>query len=834
AIRMFGDVKHVSGEMRSLSNERRPRARRREHFGEVASDLRFTLRRMRRRPGFALATVVVLAVGIGANAAIFDVVDAALFQALPFPHGGEIVFLRDADGLAAASDDRSTSPPSYPEFEDWQRESGGFLASIAAIMTTGATVQNPEGPARIEVGAVSGDLLGVTGLRPLAGRGLSAADQEGGLRVVMLSERYWRSAHGARAEIVGESVDLDGESYEVIGVLPEEADVLAGERIDVWRPLVTQPWMSRGLHFLTVVGRLAPGQELAEAETGADAMAAGLIESGVTEHAPAISPARDLLVGDVRSLLFLQWGAVGILLIIVCTNHASRFIAQAPGRTREFALRCALGAGGPRLMRQLVTESLLIGIVGGGVGLALSRLATKYVVDAAGGAARLAAPGLDPRLLAFTLGLSIVAALILGLAPSARVLGRRLAADLAESVPGRASASPTVRRFSRALVGVEIAFSVVLLAGAGLMVTSMLRLLEEDPGFDPSDLVGLRIDLPGTRYGTDEARVQFYDEVLARVRALPGIASAAAISHVPLGGSDTNGTFVIPGREFPPDDPPRAQKRIATPGYFETMGIPVVSGRDFIETDGREGFQAAIISESLARRYWPDGDAVGRTLEFRWGTEGAQEIVGVVGDVHHRGLDLPVEGMIYVPQALFGSAGLSLVVRAETDALARVSAIRREIEAVDPLQPVSDIATLGTIIRQSVSTRRVFMTLLVGFAAVALLLAAVGVYAVTAGSVVGRTREIGVRLAMGAAPGQVMRMILLEEMRVILPGLAVGVLGAVALTRTLRAFLYEVSVTDPRTFVLVAGVLAIVAAAAVLLPARRAAGLDPNEVLRIE
>jgi len=468
------------------------------------------------------------------------------------------------------------------------------------------------------------------------------------------------------------------------------------------------------------------------------------------------------------------------------------------------------------------------------MGLGMSRLASGYVTEAAARAALLATPGLDATVLVFATAISLLAAVIFGLAPTARVLGRRIAVDLKQSVPGRVSGSPAARGFSRLLVSAEIALSVILLVGAGLMVTSMLRLMRQDPGFEPAGVISLEIDLPTNRYAEDESRVQFFDDALRRIRTVPGVSGAAAISHVPLEGSDTDGTFVIPGRDYAPEESPTAQKRVATPGYFETMRIPLIQGRTFEERDGRDGRQVTIISRSLAERYWPDGDAVGQRLEFRWATEGAQEIIGVVGDIRHDGLDLPVEGTIYVPEALVAFTGLSLVVRADKHPVGLVPAIRRRLAEIDPLQPVSDIATLETIVGRSVATRRVFMTLLVGFAAVALLLAAVGVYAVTAGSVAGRTREIGVRLAMGAAPRQVLRMIVTQEMRVIVPGLAIGLLGALALSRTLRALLYQVSVSDPRTFALVAGVLVLVALTAVLIPARRAAGMDPTEALRIE
>jgi putative ABC transport system permease protein len=827
ALRMFGDVNRVSGELRTLGKERQRRLRRREHLGELATDLRFAVRRIGKRPGFALVTVLVLALGIGSNVAIFGVVDAALLRPLPFPDGDAVIFLWD-------DQDGTPTPVSYPEFQDWQRE-GDFLRGIAAVYHSGVTLQAPQGPERLSAGVAGGDLLGVAELSAVAGRGLLPADAESGTHVAMLGEGFWRSRFGASSDVVGTTLDLNGESYEIVGVMPDEASILAETSdVEVWLPLIQREWMSRGLHFMRVVGRLSPGLSLAEAKARAEAMAAGLRESGVTRHGLSLQGVRERLVGDVRPLLLVLWGAVGFLLLIVCTNLANLFLSQASGRTREFAVRTALGAGKFRLTRQLLTESLLLGVLGGVVGLGLSRVAGGYVTEAAARAALLASPGVDWRMLAFTAGISMLTAVVFGLAPAARLMSRQIAADLKESAPGRVSGSRAVRRFARVLVGAEIALSVILLVGAGLMVTSMMRLLNQDPGFDPSRVISLEIDLPSNRYSEDEARVRFFDEILRRIRGLPGVTQAAAISHVPLSGSDTDGGFGIAGREYAPEESPNAQKRIATPGYFETMRIPLLRGRLFEEGDGREGREVAIVSEVLARRYWPGGDAVGERIRFSWGTDGEQEIVGVVGDVRHDGLDLPVEGTIYIPNALFAAEGLSLVVRTESDPIGILPAIKREVAAVDPRQPVHDIATLETIVGRSVTTRRVFMTLLAGFAALALLLAAVGVYAVTSGSVAGRTREIGVRLAMGAAPRKVLRMIVAEEMRVIVPGLLIGLVGALALSRTLRALLYQVTASDPRTFALVAAVLAVVALAAVLIPARRAAEMDPTEALRSE
>ena len=742
---------------------------------------------MRKNSLFALVVLTVLALGIGANTAVFGVVDAALIKPLPFPDDQQLVYVWD-------DQDGEDAPASYPEFSDWQREND-FFEALAAIYTTSSTYLGDQGPERILAAAVSGDYLKVTRLSPVVGRALTAADAKAEERVAMIGEAFWRARFGGRPTVLGKTLNVSGEPYTIIGVMPRPASLLQEpEEIPVWVPMREAEWMSRGLHFLVVVGRLSDGVDIISARSHADAMAQGLVDSGVTEHGITLQPARERLVGDSRALLLLLAGAVGFLLLIVCANLAALFFAQATLRARELSIRTALGAGRFRLTRQLVTESLVLGILGGAAGFALSHVATGLVREAAGSAAAFApTTGVDPRVVLFTAVLSVFTAFLFGMAPAIRASGPNVAETLKQSASTRASGGRSASRTRSVLVVAEIALSVVLLAGAGLMLKSVARLLDQNPGFDSQNVLTLRLTLPSARYGEDERILQFYDELIERVRALPGVVAAASVSHLPLGGSDTNGSFLIRGREYGEDeDGPHSQKRIASAGYFETIRIPLIRGRTFTTADDRPGTPGvAVISEAIARRYWPGEDPLGRQIDFSWGPGEVQEVIGVVGDVRHYGLDRDPAGAIYVPQGQFRARSMTLVVRAASDPLTLVRPIRAELEVIDSEQPIYSVMTLETVMRESVATRRTFMFLLAGFAIIALVLAIVGVYAVTAQAVGQRTHEIGVRLAIGAEPARLLRMVIGQELRIIVVGLLLGLASAFAVTRTLSSLLFE-------------------------------------------
>jgi predicted permease len=827
ALRRFGDVQRVEHRLRSIGRKRERDVRRAQYASDIRQDIRFAVRQLRKRPVFAAVTVLILGLGIGANTAVFGVVDAALLRALPFPESGELFYVTDVQG------GEDGYPAALPEFEDWQRE-GDFFEAIAAVGSNLMTLRHTEGPEQVQLAMIDGDVLGVQGLAPLIGRGFTAEELRNQHRVVMLTEGFWSSRFAKSADVIGTTLTLNEESYTVIGVMPDEASVLLNRpNVVMYAPLPHLEWMSRQLHFLRVAARLKDGVGVPQARARLEAMQRGLQQADTTVHGVTLREVREVLVGDSRTLLLVMFGAVVLVLAIVCANLANLFLSHSLGRSREFAVRIAIGAGRSRLARQVVSEALVLGALGGVVGFGLAWLIQGLVVAASQEAAILATQkALDVRVMLFTLVISLGSAALFGLWPALRLTRLGAEGALREAGAARAFGSRAAWRRRRLLVGAEVALAVVLLAGAGLLVRSFIRLMDVAPGFDPQNVLTFQVVLPGTRYDDDARLVAFHDQLRERLSGLPGVVGVGGVNDAPLTGSNTSGSFRIPGVEMPPDESPQANKRVVTPGYFEALRIPLLSGRTFQAADRAGSAEVVIISESVARRYWPGVDPVGKPIRFSWGPGDEQQIIGVVGDIRHDGLDQAIAGEIYRPVSQFPMPGLTWVVRTrgESSALARTA--RDQVRAIDPAQPVARIMTMQELVGNSLSARRTFMILLGGFAGVALLLAALGIYAVTAQSVLQRTREIGLRMAVGARRRDVLGMVLREELVVIVLGLALGLAGAFGATRVLTASLFGVSAKDPVTFVAVAAVLAVIAIAATLLPARRAARVDPIVALR--
>jgi predicted permease len=830
AVRRFGDIQRVERSMVDIGKSRVRATRRAQLLGDLRQDVRLALRQLRKRPGFALATVAILGLGVGASAAVFGVVDAALFRALPFPEHAELYYVMDRQG------EEDVYSASLPEFEDWERDAD-FFEAIAAGATNLYTLMQDGVPEQVQAGLIAGDLLGVHGLAPLVGRGFTAEEREAGVRVALLAEGFWRDRFAADPGVIGREIVLNDESYAIIGVMPREAAVLLDDPgVVLWLPLPQLEWMTRGLHFLTVVGRLADGVSVEQAEARRAAIERALIESAVTEHGIALHPVRDVLVGDARTLLLVLLGSVFFVLAIVCANLANLFLAHSMGRTREFAVRIAIGAGRFRLTRQVLTEALVLGVLGGLAGLALARVLAGAVVAASDDAAILAgASSLDGRVLAFALLVSLGCAVLFALWPALRLTHAALGRDLVEAGGARAFGGRAAWRRRRLLVAAEVALSAVLLAGAGLLAKSLVLLLRVDPGFRSENVLTFEISLPDTRYDEDARISAFHEQLLERLRALPEVVAAGAANHVPLGGSNTSGSFQIPGRPEETDAPaPNANKRVVAAGYFEALAIPLRSGRTFRASDRAGAPDVVIISEAVARRYWPGVDPVGQRMRFGWGPGDEQEIVGVVGDVRHAGLDAAVAGEIYRPIGQFAFPGMTFVIRTRGAPSALAAAARAQVFALDPLQPIAAVRTMDAIVAASVAARRTFMLLITGFAALALILAALGIYAVTAQSVLQRRREIGLRMAVGARGGDVLRLVLRQEVAVVGLGLLAGTAGALASTRVLAASLFGVSATDPATLAFVLAALAAIGLIAALVPARRASRVDPAVTLRSE
>ncbi|HUF50015.1 MAG TPA: ABC transporter permease [Longimicrobiales bacterium] len=825
ALGLFGDRQRIEGALLEIGHARVREERRSAMLKDLRLDMRFAFRYLSRRRGFAVVAIGVLALGIGATSAVFAIVDAALLRPLPFPDGDRVVRLSDIQ-----PDVRGVNA-SWPEVQDWQRGLT-FLDGLAAIGTNVHILPEGDDPARVIGAHIVGDYLGVLGLPALVGRGFTERELSGAERVVMLSESLWRTRFGSSADVNGRSLRVNDDVYTIVGVMPREANILAArDDIELWLPFDPPPWATRGLHFMAVFGRIPAALSIEEANSRIEAAAQALRDEAVTEHGILVERVRDRLVADARPLLIVLAGAVVCLLLIVCANLANLFLSHAALRRGEFALRIALGAGRMRLTRQLLTESLVIALLGGVLGAWFGQLATGAVAATAQRAALLApAGGIDLRAALFTAGVTLLAAVVVGLWPALRA-GRDVAATLGDTA-GRATLGRAGRRSRRVLVGAEIALSVILLAGAGLMVRSLVILLHEDPGFRAGNVLKFDLSLPGSRYGEDAQQAQFFTTLRERIGALPGVLSVGGINELPLDGGDVSGGFSIAGREFAPADRPSAKKRVVTPGYFETLGIPVLSGRVFDTRDRAGTREVVVISRSLARRYWPDTDPVGQIMSFSWGPGDEQEIIGVVGDVRHDGLAVAVEGMMYRPISQFAFPGLTFVVRTAGEPTALLDGVRAQVRSLDPALPIDDVMTLRDVVRASVSARSTLMVLLTGFAAIALLLAAVGVYAITAQSVAQRTQEIGVRKALGAQDSDVLRLVIGEEALVLGAGLALGIAGALAAMPLLATSLHGVEARDPVTLAGAAALLAAVGLLAVWLPARRASRLDPMRALR--
>jgi putative ABC transport system permease protein len=828
AMRRFGDRVRVEREMAAIDASVESGMKRARVIGDVWQDVRVSLRQLARRPGFAAVTVGVLGLGIGANAAVFALVDGALLRPLPLAMAERLVFLHDVQAGEPGY------PASVPELDDWRRDAD-FTESMLGYATNRYAVTG-EGAAEAVVGVlVRGDAAGVLGLEPVIGRWFDVDEVETSAAVLMLSEWYWRGRLGGRVDVVGTTLRLDGQPYTVIGVIPDASQVLLrGQTPEVWLPMAQLPFMTRGLHFARVVGRLRAGVTLTQARERATAIADALRESGVTRHGLALRPVREELVGDARAQLLILMGAVMVVLLVVCANVANLLLTRAMGRQREFALRSALGSGRMRLIRQVLAETVVLATLGGLAGLAVAYV-VRDGVNAVSSTAGALAPRtvMDVRVVLYTGGIALLVALLAGLMPAAGVMRGSLVRAIDESGAGWSAGSRSAMRRRRLLVGLEFALSVMLVAGAGLLVRSMAKLVDQDTGFEADNVLTFQLVVPQARY-TEERIALFYSDLQSSLARLPGVEAVGLGSHLPLGGGDTNGSFEIVGRTFPEGESPSSKKRIVTPGYFQALGIPLVRGRTFRASDRAGSPDVVIVTEAVAALYWPGEDALGRRIRFSWGPGEEQEIVGIVGDVKHDGLDRPVEGMIFRPAGQFTQPGMTAVVRTAGDPLTILESVRSEVAALDPDLPVQRMRTMESVVAGSVGSRRTTMRLMAGFAILALILSAVGMYAVTAQSMAQRTREIGVRMAIGARGGDVMRMVFREELPVLMIGLLAGLAGASAATRVLDAWLFGISAHDPVTFAGSTALLLAVAVAAILVPSRRAATLDPVQALRTD
>lgn len=813
-------------------------------LAEGLLDIRYGLRLLRRSPGFAAAAVLTLTLAIGATTTTFSIVDAVLLQPPPFPEPERLVTLWQTD---PDNDDRPVAV-SPANFLDWRAQTRSF-AHVAAMDPWSFDFTGAGAPEVLYGSLVTEGFFEALGSGVARGRTFLPEEYDEGGRVVVLTDGLWRHRFGGDAGILGRSLMLDGEPYTVIGVLTPDFELgLDGGRVDrdFFAPKAIAGWetLRRGGGWWSVIARVRSDVTHAEAQAELDALAGRLaLEHPGTNTGVGASviPLHARQVETVRPTLLLLWGAVVCVLLIACVNVANLMLARATEREQEFAIRAAMGGGLARLLRQLLTESALIATLGGLGGLAVTAAAIESIpalmpADVPG-LARIAVNG---RLLGFSVGLVVATALLFGFAPARQVL-RRSASDLLAS-PCRVGSGMARQRLRRALVAAEVALALVLLSGAGLLLQSFARLVNVDLGFVPQNAVALQVFVDsGAAPG---ARVSFYRETLQDIRALPGVVAAGAVSAFPLGLADLTMVRPLTLHDRPPPPPGEALSTVislATPGYVDAMQLPLTSGRWFDARDDAAGPQVAIINEALARRHWPQTDPLARRLTVDVsGRAFEAEIVGVVGAARVRGFDSLPRPEVFVPHAQGGDEGLTYdggmtyVVRTAGDPAAGIAAIQDAVWAVNPLQSFYSVATVDRLLSDTLAARRFTTALLALFGLAALALAGVGIYGVIAVATGQRTREIGLRLAMGAQPGDMVRMVVGGALGLTGAGVAAGLLATLAASRALASLLFEVSPTDLATLAGVSVVLLLVAVAAASVPARRAARVDPLAALRIE
>jgi putative ABC transport system permease protein len=812
-------------------------ARHVSYIQDLVQDLGFGLRMLRNSPAFAFVAILTLALGIGANTAIFSVIHGVLLKPLPFPQQDQLMTVWEK------SDHGGRSNTSWANFMDWNRLNHSFTG-IAAVSFWSPTFVGARDAETLVGFRASSTLFDLLGVKMERGRNfLSSEDVRGNNFVVILSYGFWQRTFGGDPGIVGKSVQLGSRAYTVVGVLPADfPSVLSFDPrkpADIYTPLAydeTLPYACRDCRHLRAFGRLKDGVTATQAEAEMNQISANLVREYPTAYSAVgvtLTPLKDYLVGDVKTALWVLLGSVGFVLLIACVNVANLLLAWAARRQREVALRAALGARRARMVRQFLTESLLLSLLGGSFGLLLawSGVALLQRIRLAN-LPRLQNVQIDGWTFAFTFGISLLTGLAFGLLPAFRASTLDLNEALKES--GKSSAGKERHRLRSALVFADVALALLLLTGAGLMMKSFVRLLEVNPGFDPSHTLTLTLSLWGPK-SADEPAVAFFDQALRRVRALPGVESAGIVSQLPLGGNMDMYGVHVEGKSLPnPEEDPSADRYSITPGYLRAMRIPVLRGREFDQHDIATSPMVALVNESMARQFWQGEDPIGK--RFRMGdTKGPwKTVVGVVGDVLHKGLDAPHTIQVYLPNTQFTDSMVILAVRTSNEPASIAAAVRSEIAALDPQVPVSEVATMDEVVSASVANQRFGAVLFLLFGAIALVLTAVGIYGVISYGVAQRTHEIGIRLALGAGSREVLSLIVSEAMKPALLGAALGLCAAFGLTRLLTRLLYNVKPSDPLVFAAVLFLLIAVAWLASYIPARRATRVDPIVALRYE
>jgi putative ABC transport system permease protein len=806
-------------------------------MNHLRQDIQYALRRLIKAPGFTTVAVVTLALGIGANSAIFSVVNGVLLKPLPYPESERLV------GVYHVSDGQR-SVMSGPNFTD-VTSAAKSLENAAAVSTADVILTGQGEPVRLEVAAVSASLFNVLRVRPALGRTFNADENTPGkTNIVVLSHALWMGRFGGDPNVLGKRIQLDGVDREVVGVMPAGFSYPAGR--EAWLPIrYNENFVSkqRAAWYLRVVARLKPGvtpeQSAAEVETLGRNLARQYPDAN-TDVGMTTFPLHEAMVGDVRRSVLILLGAVGFVLLIACANVANLLLARAAARETEMAVRAALGAGRGRLVRQLLTECVMLSLAGGGLGLLVGVWGVAFLTSLKPqGIPRLDAVTIDASVILFTFGIAVITGLVFGMVPALHATRGALSGSLKEAGRG-AVTSRGGARVRAGLVIVEMAMAVMLLAGAGLLMRSFVRLQSVNPGFTPAQTLSFELSLPDARYEEEPRQVAFFEALLPRLRALPGVRAAEAVMVLPLTGANFNISFQIGGRPPVPSAlQPTLQVRIATPGYFSELGIPLKRGRGFSDDDRAGTPPVVLLTESAAQKFFPHEEAIGKTINLGWGRgpgkpKAGGEVVGIVGDVKDAGLNEPIAPQVYLPYRQWPVQSMSVVVKTTTPPESLVAAVRREVHAIDPNLPVSNVGSLEKIIAESISQPRFYMLLLGIFASVALLLAAIGIFGVLSYAVSQRTREIGIRMALGAPARTVIRLIVRQAMVLVASGVAAGTIAALFVSQTMTKMLFSVTPTDPATFGAVAALLVAVALFASYLPARRATRVDPIVALRAE
>jgi putative ABC transport system permease protein len=799
-------------------------------------DIRFGVRALVHSPIFTVVTVLSLALGIGANTAIFSVVNGLLLRPLPYPESEQIVDVwhtppqQSFPGL----DRFSVSPANYL---DWKAQSNAF-EQMAIYTYTGLSLSTSNDPLPLIGAAVSSDFFSVLRTNAMQGRTFTPDEEQPGRdQVVVISHGLWQRAFGANPNIVGQTLTLNSRSFTVVGIMP--AGFQLPREADLWVPLAwdDKERQTRSIHDYIVIARLKQNVSLPQAQAEMSTISTRLEQQYPEENSgwgAVVIPLREDLVGDIRTALLVLFSAVGFVLLIACANVANLMLARGANRQKEIAVRIALGAGRARLVRQLLTESVLLAVTGGVLGLLLAVWGSRMLVRL-GSLPNSGDIGIDTWALGFTLLVSFAAGIIIGIVPALQFTKSSLSETLKQG-SGRTGGSPMKQHTRKALVVSEVALSLVLLIGAGLMIRSFWKLQNVDPGFDTSNALTMSVALTPIRYSEPHQQLAFLDRAMEQIRAVPGVVSVGTTTTIPLAGGGSTQPFSIEGRPTGTiAEQPMAQTRYISPDYFKAIGIPLRQGRFFSDQDRDNSVPVIIISEAMARRFWPGENPIGKRLTPSFHSkEGAREIVGVVGDVKARGLDSDASTMMYLPYKQAPRPFMSFVVRTSSNPESLVQPVSRAIYSIDKEQALTDVQTMDQVLMQSLSDRRFNMTLLLTFAGVALVLAAVGVYGVMNYTVTLRRRELGIRMALGAKASDVLRLVLRQGLTLTLIGVGAGLISAYALTRLMASLLYGVTATDYLTFASVSAVLIVVGLVASFVPARRATKVDPTIALRTE